>query len=147
MCECGHGLDAFGTHLTCCLFRGQWIVTHNVIKNIMYAFAQKNEHVVWKERRYAFMSKVSLQANLYMICEDQVFVVDVVVIDLTQKKVATNVISWPICIVVELNTIIKICKYGRLHERHHFIPMVMEVHDVVRHDMNRFFKKCAHFFP
>jgi hypothetical protein len=39
------------------------------------------------------MSKVSLQANLYMICEDQVFVVDVVVIDLTQKKVATNVIS------------------------------------------------------
>jgi hypothetical protein len=22
MCECGHGLDTFGMHLTCCLFKG-----------------------------------------------------------------------------------------------------------------------------
>jgi hypothetical protein len=31
---------------------------------------------------YAFISRVSLQANLYMIWEDQVFVVDVVVTNL-----------------------------------------------------------------
>jgi hypothetical protein len=31
MCESEHGLDAFGTHLACCLFGGQWIATHDVI--------------------------------------------------------------------------------------------------------------------
>jgi len=30
-CECGHGLDTFSTHLTCCLFGGQQIATHDVI--------------------------------------------------------------------------------------------------------------------
>jgi hypothetical protein len=34
----GHGLDAFGMHLACCLFRGQRITTHNAIRDIMYAF-------------------------------------------------------------------------------------------------------------
>jgi hypothetical protein len=49
MCECGHGLDAFGMHLTHCLFKGQQIATHDTIKNFVYAFIRKNEHVVWKE--------------------------------------------------------------------------------------------------
>jgi succinate dehydrogenase hydrophobic anchor subunit len=31
MCECGHGLDAFDTHLICCSFGGQRIATHNAI--------------------------------------------------------------------------------------------------------------------
>jgi len=30
-CECGHGLDTFGTHLTCWPFGGQWITTHDAI--------------------------------------------------------------------------------------------------------------------
>jgi len=38
---------------------------------------------LYEEKWYAFTLKVSLQTNLYMSCEDQVFVVDVVVIDPT----------------------------------------------------------------
>jgi hypothetical protein len=30
-CECGHGFDAFGTHLPHCQFGGQWITTHDAI--------------------------------------------------------------------------------------------------------------------
>jgi hypothetical protein len=61
----------------------------------MYAFTQESGHVVWREGWYAFMSKVSLQADLYMSWEDQVFVADVVVIDLMRDMVASSVISWP----------------------------------------------------
>ncbi len=39
------------------------------------------------------MSKVSLQANFYMILEDQVFVVDVVVTNLTWETMVSNVIN------------------------------------------------------
>jgi hypothetical protein len=39
------------------------------------------------------MSKVSLQADLDMTCEDQTFVVDVVVTYPIEEMVATNVIS------------------------------------------------------
>jgi len=48
---------------------------------------------------------------------------------------------------VEFNAIIKIRKYGGLHEGHHFIPMAMEVHDAPRCDMDHFIRECAHFFP
>ncbi len=37
MCECGHGLDAFGTHLVHYSFGGQRIATHDAIRNVMYA--------------------------------------------------------------------------------------------------------------
>jgi hypothetical protein len=57
-------------HLTHFLFGGQWIVTPDAIKDIMYAFSQKSGHVVWKERWYTFTSKVSLQANVYTTCEN-----------------------------------------------------------------------------
>ncbi len=40
-CECGHGLDAFGTHLAGCLFRGQRITTHDAIRDMMYALTTK----------------------------------------------------------------------------------------------------------
>jgi hypothetical protein len=30
-CECGHKLDAFGTHLACCPFGGRRIATHDAI--------------------------------------------------------------------------------------------------------------------
>jgi hypothetical protein len=82
MCECGHGLDAFGTHLTCCLFRGQWITTHDIIRNIMYAFIWKSGRNVWRKWWYAFMSKVSLWVNFYMTLVDHVFVANVVVINM-----------------------------------------------------------------
>jgi hypothetical protein len=49
----------------------------------MYALARENGHDVWKQQWYALMSRVLLQTNIYMICEDQVFVADVVVIDQT----------------------------------------------------------------
>jgi len=30
-CDCGHRLDAFGTFLACCTFKGQQIATHDAI--------------------------------------------------------------------------------------------------------------------
>jgi len=57
-----------------------------------------------------------------------------------------SVISQPVDVVVELNTIVKIRKYRELHEGHHFIPMAMEVHGTPRCDMDRLIKECAHLF-
>jgi len=47
---------------------------------------------------------------------------------------------------VELNVVAKMCKYKRLHEGHHFIPMAMKVHGAPRHDMDHFIKECARLF-
>ncbi len=49
----------------------------------MYAFDQESGHTVWNERWRIFMLGVSLGVDLYMICEDQIFVVNVMVINLT----------------------------------------------------------------
>ncbi len=81
-----------------------------------------------------------------MIHEDQVFVVDVVVMDLMQKTVALSVISQPWYATMEFNAIAKIHKYRGLHEWDHFILMALEVHNTFKHDMNRFIKECAHLF-
>jgi len=81
-----------------------------------------------------------------MTQEDQVFVADVVVINVTQEMVASSVISQLASVVVELNAIIKIHKYKGFHERHHFILMAMEVHGAPRHDMDCFIRECAHIF-
>jgi len=59
---------------------------------------------------------------------------------------AMNVINRLAGVVVELNSIIKIHKYGSFHEGHHFILMAMEVHDVVECDMDRFIKECVSLF-
>jgi len=80
-----------------------------------------------------------------MTRKDQVFIANVVVIDLMLKKVASNVISQPTSAVGKLSTITKIRKYKGLHEGHHFIPMAMEVHNTARHDMDCFTREC--FFP
>jgi hypothetical protein len=93
------------------------------------------------------MSRTSLWADLYMIHQDHVFVTDVVVIVPTWEIVVMNVISWPVGVIMELSTIAKICRYRRLHEEHHFILMVMEVHDTFGHDMDRFNKEYVFFFP
>jgi hypothetical protein len=98
------------------------------------------------ERWYAFMLIISLQVNLYMTGKDQVFVANVVVINLTQEMVALHVIIQPVGVGAKLSAIIKVRKYKRFHERHHFIPMTMEVHDALGHDMDCFIKECAHLF-
>jgi len=54
MCECGHGLETFGTQLAHCPFGGQHITTHDVIQDVMYTFARKSGHTIWKERWYTF---------------------------------------------------------------------------------------------
>jgi hypothetical protein len=109
-----------------CLFGGQWIATHNAIKDIMYALVRESEHVVWREQWCTFTLGVSLRINVYMIREDQVFVVNVMVTDLTHETMATSVISRPTSAAAKLSAIIKICKYRRLHERHHFILVAMD---------------------
>ncbi len=59
----------------------------------------------------------------------------------------TSVNSCLIGVVVKLNIIAKICKYrGRLHERHLFISMTMEMPNSFKHDMDRFIKECVYFF-
>jgi hypothetical protein len=92
------------------------------------------------------MSRVSLQTNFYMTREDQVFIFNVMVINLTWKTMSTNVNNQPVGVTTEHSTIVKIRKYGGLHKGHHFIPMGMEMHDVFRCDMDRFIKKCACLF-
>jgi len=82
----------------------------------------------------------SLRANFYMIRENHVYVVNVVVINLTWKTMTMNVISRPLSAVVKFNAIAKIHKYRRLHEAHHFIPMAMEAHDIFGHDMDHFIR-------
>jgi hypothetical protein len=69
-CECGHGLDAFNTHLIHCSFGGQQISTHDAIWDIMYAFSWNNGHNVWKEQLYTLTWKVSLRAELHITWED-----------------------------------------------------------------------------
>jgi hypothetical protein len=81
-----------------------------------------------------------------MTCEDQTFVVDVVVTYPIEEMVATNVISWPIAAIAKFSTIVKICKYRGLHKGHHFIPMAMEMHDAPKHDIDHFIKERAHLF-
>jgi hypothetical protein len=60
-----------------------------------------------------------------MIHEDQIFVVNVVVTNLTQKMVAMSVINRLTSVVVGLTTIANIRKYKRFNEGHHFMPMVI----------------------
>jgi hypothetical protein len=43
-----------------CLFRGQWIVTHDAIRDVMYAFVRESEHIVWREWGYAFTPGIFL---------------------------------------------------------------------------------------
>jgi hypothetical protein len=59
---------------------------------------------------------------------------------------AMSVITQPIGPTLELNTILKIYKYKKLHEGHHFILMVMEVHGALGCDMDCFIRECACFF-
>jgi len=55
--------------------------------------------------------------------------------------VALNVISQ----LAKFDVIVKIHKYKRLHEGHHFIPMAMEVHDTFERDMDHLIRQRACF--
>ncbi len=59
---------------------------------------------------------------------------------------ATNVINRLGAVITKFNAIAKIHKYKRIHERHHFISMAMEVHGALWHDIDRFIKECACLF-
>ncbi len=59
---------------------------------------------------------------------------------------ALSVINRPIGVVAELSAIVKIHKYIKLQEGHHFISMAMEVHDAPRHDTDHFIRECVHLF-
>jgi len=112
----------------------------------MYAFTWKSGHIVWKEQWYALTSGASLRTNLYVTHEDQIFVTNVVVTDLTWEIVALNVISRLVGAIIKHNAIAKIRKYKGLHEGHHFILMAMEVHPAPRCDIDYFIGECAHLF-
>jgi hypothetical protein len=111
----------------------------------MYALIRENGHVVWKEWWYAFTSKVSLQADLYMTCEDHVFIVDVVVIDLMWEMVAFSVINQLVGVAMKLNATTKI-NIENFMKGHHFILMAMEVHGEPGCDMGHFIKECVRLF-
>jgi hypothetical protein len=112
----------------------------------MYVITQESGHVVWKERWYALMSKISLRTDIYMIQEDHVFIANVVVTNPMWETMALSVISQPTDVVVDLSTIVKICKYRGLHEGHHFIPMAMEVHGTPWCNMDHFIRECVCLF-
>jgi hypothetical protein len=92
------------------------------------------------------MSRISLQIDIYMIREDHVFIANVVVTDPMWETMASNVISQPTDVIVDLSAIVKIRKYRGLHEGHHFIIMAMEVHGTPWHNMDHFIKECARLF-
>jgi hypothetical protein len=112
----------------------------------MYALAWKNGYIVWKKQWYTFTWRVLLWIDLYITQKDQVFIVDVVVIDSMRKMMSLNVINWLAGAAVKFNVIAKISKYKGFYEGRHFIPMTMEVHNAPRRDMDRFIRECAHLF-
>jgi hypothetical protein len=44
---------------------------------------------------------------------------------------------------VKLSIIVKICKYRELHEGHHFISIIVKMHDTLKCDMDHFTKECV----
>jgi hypothetical protein len=57
-----------------------------------------------------------------------------------------SVISRLVGAITKFSVVVKIRKYKRFHEIHHFISMVMEVHDVFEHDLDHFIRECARLF-
>jgi hypothetical protein len=81
-----------------------------------------------------------------LLHEDLVFVVNVMVIDMMQETMVSNVISRPTCVAVEFSAIVKIFKYKGFHKGHHFISMAMEVHGTLKCDMDCFKSNVSIFF-
>jgi hypothetical protein len=60
--------------------------------------------------------------------------------------VASNVINQPSSVDMELSAVIKIHKYRRLHEGHHFIPLALKVDNTPMRDMDHFIREFACIF-
>ncbi len=69
-----------------------------------------------------------------------------VLTDLTQETMVSNVISRSTSAIAKLSAIVKIHKYRGFQEGHHFTPMAMEVHNTPKRDMDRFIRECARLF-
>ncbi len=65
------------------------------------------------------MLGILLRVDLYMTREYHAFVANVMVINLTWETMATNVISQLPSAIAKFNSIIKIYKYRRFHDKHH----------------------------
>jgi hypothetical protein len=63
-----------------------------------------------------------------------------------RETVSSSVINQPIGTIAEPSAIVKIHKYKRLCEKHHFIPMATMVQSASERDMDRFVKECAYLF-
>ncbi len=81
-----------------------------------------------------------------MTWKDQIFIANVVVINPTKKMVALSVIIQLASAAAKLSAIIKVHKYKRLHEGHHFTLMPMEVRDTPKRDIDCFINRCACLF-
>ncbi len=81
-----------------------------------------------------------------MTCDGQVFVVNVVIINLAHEMMVTNVINRPTSVIVKLNVIAKIRKYRKFYEGHHFILMAMEMHCALKCDIDHFIRECVRLF-
>jgi hypothetical protein len=62
------------------------------------------------------------------------------------ETVVSSFISQLVGAIVELSTIVKIRKYKRFREGHHFIPMAMDVHGTPWRNMDHFIMECACLF-
>jgi hypothetical protein len=80
-----------------------------------------------------------------MTRKDQIFIANVMVTNSMREMVVLNVINPSKGVTTKFSAIVKIHKYKRLHDRHYFIPMAMEVHGAPRCDMDRFIKVHARF--
>ncbi len=78
--------------------------------------------------------------------KDHVFVANVMVTDSMWEMMALSVISPPVGAIAEPSAIVKIHKYRRLQEGHHFISTAMEVHGTPERDMDRFIREFVHLF-
>lgn len=64
----------------------------------------------------------------------------------TRKTMATGLINQLIGVVAKFNAIVKIRKYRGIHERHHFIPMDMQVHGAFKRDIDNFIREFVCLF-
>ncbi|KAG6556753.1 hypothetical protein Mapa_001697 [Marchantia paleacea] len=81
-----------GVHMACCQFGGQRIVTHDAIRDVVFVMAREGGYFTWRECWYVLQS-TRVRVDLYLVREDQVTVVDVVVIDPTRDTVSEGVIT------------------------------------------------------
>ncbi|KAG6550858.1 hypothetical protein Mapa_007472 [Marchantia paleacea] len=71
------------------------IATHDAIKDVVFGMARECGYLTWRERWYALQS-TRVRADLYLVREDQVTMIDVVVTDPTRDTVSEGMITNPL---------------------------------------------------